>query len=228
MPSLTVALEPGKTVHVKLVKANYVTQEFDYTVPSSAATVTKTMYLEKGTLNYTTTPTGATIKVYKAIYGKSCVASKGELVTSYTTPGTVDLIPGRYCIVISKAGYTDWNGEVTITAGKTVSGTVTLTLQKGTLSVATTPTGATVKVGTETKTAPCNFSLAPGTYTVTVSKPDYDTITDSVTINAGETTTKSYTLTLSKVTITFETKKEDGSTLTGVEVYIDGVSKGVT
>jgi len=47
MPSLTVSLEPGKTVHVKLVKEGYRTLEFDYTVPNTAATVTKTLVAKK-------------------------------------------------------------------------------------------------------------------------------------------------------------------------------------
>jgi len=47
MPSLTVELEPGKTVHVKLVKEGYRTLEFDYTVPNTAATVTKTLVAKK-------------------------------------------------------------------------------------------------------------------------------------------------------------------------------------
>lgn len=143
--SLPVDLEPGKRVHVKLVKAGYAPQEFYYTVPASAATVTKTMYHETGTL-----------------------------------------------------------------------------------SVTTTPTSATIKIGTETRTSPCIFTLAPGTYTVTISKAGYDTITDSVTITSGATTVKSYTLTLLNVTITFDTKDEAGAKLTGVDVIIDGVKRGST
>lgn len=47
MPSLTLSLEPGKTVHVKLVKEGYRTVEFDYTVPNTDATVTKTLVAKK-------------------------------------------------------------------------------------------------------------------------------------------------------------------------------------
>ena len=75
---------------------------------------------------------------------------------------------------------------------------------EGTLSVTTSPTGASIMVDGVTKTSPCNFSLAHGTYTVTITKVGYDTITDTVTITAGATTTKNYTLTLSKKVITFE------------------------
>ena len=45
MPSLAVDLVPGELVRVKLVMAGYITQEFDYTVPATPETVTKTMIL---------------------------------------------------------------------------------------------------------------------------------------------------------------------------------------
>ena len=215
MPSLNVELEPGKTVHVKLVKSAYITQEFDYTVPSSPATVTKTMVLEMGILSVTTTPTGATVKVVGGETKKS--------------PCTFSLAPKLHTVEVSKPGYDTITDTVSIIAGVTISRSYTLTLSKGTLSVSTTPTGATVKVGTETKTSPCNFTLASGTYTVTVSKTGYDTFTDTgVVIAAGETTTKSYILTPSKLTITFKTLKEDTTELTGVSVYIDGALEGTT
>ena len=53
MPSLTIELEPGKTVHVKLVKEGYRTVEFDYTVPNTATTVTKTLVAKKPDFRFT-------------------------------------------------------------------------------------------------------------------------------------------------------------------------------
>jgi cytochrome c biogenesis protein CcdA len=287
--SLPVDLTPGETITVKLVKSGYVTQEFSYTVPTAAATVTKTMVLETGTLSVTTTPTGATVAVGLNAKASPCTfsltpgthtvtiskagyetrtesvtitagvtttksytltSSKGTLsitttptgakvtvtspegftpgVSCLATPCTFELFPGTYAVKVEKAGYETITDSVTITSGVTTSKSYTLTPSKGTLSVTTSPTGATVKVGAETKTAPCNFSLAPGTHTVTVSKTGYDTITDTVTITAGLTTTKSYTLTLSGVTITFKTLKEDTTELTGTSVYINDVLKGTT
>ena len=322
--TLSLNLEPGKAVAVKLLKAGYLTETFQYTVPSAAATVTKTMLVElyeakiiSATLNKASYAPGETItltgsvkntgnvltdiigKIYlDGVLGltknltnvavgatttvsgtapaplpgshviKITVEPKGKTITDTrelpftvvaptgtlsvtTTPtgakaGVVPLgggpgisciatpctfpplAPGDYTLTVEKAGYETITDTVTIIAGVTTTKSYTLTPSKGTLSITTSPTGATVKVGTETKTSPCNFSLAPGTYIVTVSKSGYDTITDSITITAGETTTKSYTLTRSEVTITFDTKKEDGTTLTGVDVWIDGTKRGVT
>ena len=75
---------------------------------------------------------------------------------------------------------------------------------EGTLSITTSPMGASIMVDGVTKTSPCIFSLAQEIYTVTITKAGYDTIMDNVNIIAGATTTKSYTLTLSKKIITFE------------------------
>jgi cytochrome c biogenesis protein CcdA len=287
--SLPVDLTPGETITVKLVKSGYITQEVSYTVPSAAATVTKTMYLEKGRLSVATTPTAATVKVdgetrtspaefillpgtytveiskpgYETITDSVTIVVDKAVIKSYTltpslgalsitttptgakvtvvspegfvprvscpaTPCTFELLPGNYAVKVEKTGYDTITDSVTITLGVTTSKSYTLTPSKGTLSVTTTPTGASIKVGAETKTSPCNFTLAPGTYTVTISKTGYDTITDTVTITAGLTTTKSYTLTLSGVTITFKTLKKDTTELTGTSVYINDVLKGVT
>lgn len=167
-----------------------------------------------GTLSVSTSPTSATVKVG---------------TETKTSPCNFTLAPGTHTVTISKSGYEPRTESVNIISGATTTKSYTLTPTPGTLAVTTTPTGASVKVGTETKTSPCTFSLAPGTYTVTVSKSGYDTKTDTgVTITSGATTTKSYTLVLSEVTITFDTKKEDGTTLTGVEVFVDGVKKGTT
>jgi hypothetical protein len=50
MPSLAVGLVPGELVRVKLVMGGYITQEFDYTVPATPETVTKTMILVVGVI----------------------------------------------------------------------------------------------------------------------------------------------------------------------------------
>ncbi|MCK4501318.1 PEGA domain-containing protein [Candidatus Babeliales bacterium] len=205
---------------VKLVKEGYITQEFSYIVPTAPATVTKTMILAIGTLSVTTTPTGAKVSVYPigGGLGVGCTA----------TPCTFALASKDYTVKVEKTGYETITEVVTIVAGETVAKSYTLTPSPGILSVTTSPTGASVTVGTETRTSPCNFTLAPGIYIVVVSKLGYDMITNTVTITAGVTTTKSYTLALSEVTVTFVAKKEDGSELTGTSVYIDGVLKGTT
>ena len=361
--SLPVDLTPGDAVTVKLVKSGYATQEFSYTVPTAAATVTKTMVSEMGTLSVTSTPTGATVIVgtetkispcnftlapgthavtvsktgYDTIAdtveitaGKTITKSYTltptltppcdsygdvdddgyvtqsdvDLIRSYifsgwgavkdkvsisesefihradvdgngyinmgdvgsvlgyiggsidtfpvcakgalnvttipaganvkvgtetkTSPCTFTLASGTHTVTITKTGYTTKTDTVVITAGVTTSKNYTLTPIHGTLSVTTIPTSATVKVGIDAKISPCNFTLAPGTHAVTVSKTGYETQTESVTITSGVTTTKSYTLIPSKAVITFKTLKEDTTELTGVSVYINGVLKGTT
>lgn len=98
--------------------------------------------------------------------------------------------------------------------------------ETGVLAITTTPAGATIKVtrnGTlYEELSPLWTELPPGTYTVEVSKAGYETITDTVTITAGITTTKSYTLTAETVATTF------ASIPTGAKIYIDDVLTGTT
>lgn len=248
--SLKIDLEPGKVVKVKLVKPGFLTQEWDYTVPSAAGTVTKTMVAERYEvsvnrleLDKSTVAPGEAYEIYIGAKNTGNVPTRMGMKTYYPInqsktsesagPGAVgSMIADTYTLTAPSTPGTYTIKLETYPVGKAVTGTREITLTvvspKGTLSVTTSPSSATVKVGTETKTSPCNFTLAPGSHTVTISKPGYDPITDTITITAGATTTKSYTLTRSKITITFVTKKEDGTTLTGVEVWINGAKKGVT
>ena len=80
MPSLTVELEPGKTVHVKLVKEGYRTVEFDYTVPNTAATVTKTLEAKRADFKIISiSPTSITdAHPGDSIYLKATVKNVGD------------------------------------------------------------------------------------------------------------------------------------------------------
>ena len=214
-------LAPG-TYTVTISKTGYDTITDSVTITSGVTTSKSyTLTPSKGTLSVTTSPTGASVKVVS----ETSPTAAGETKTS---PCTFSLAPGTYAVTITKTHYDTITDIVTITSGVTTTRSYKLTPTPGTLAITTMPTGATVKLGAETKTSPCNFTLASGAYTVTVSKSGYDTITDSITITAGETTTKSYTLARSEVTITFKTLKEDTTELTGVDVWIDGVKKGTT
>ena len=280
--SLPVDLTPGEAVTVKLVKSGYTTQEFPYTVPTAAATVTKTMVavvdVRSKFWDITGYPgpfdAGKDSTIFKNVPG-NCGTTRGIVNIAVAELNPSGIVIHEFCrksvtlsvgskkginanqkggscslagmeigwISINKPAGTYYYGIKTwgesesepsyppigTTTANASSMKVTVKEAKGTLSVTTTPAGATVKVGTETKTSPCFFFLAPGTYTVTITKSGYDTITDmGVVVVAGETTTKSYLLTLSEVTITFKALKEDTTELTGTSVYINGVLKGTT
>jgi len=203
----TFTLSPGD-YNVKVEKPWYETITGVVTIVSGQ-TVTKsyTLVLAQGTLSVTTTPTSAGATV--AISG---------ITGTFTIPFTKDLAPGTYTLTITKTGYVTQTPSVTITAGTTTTRSYTLVLAQGTLSVTTTPTGASVDInvsGGITRTTPFTETLNVGTYNLLISKPTYDDISDTVTIVAGTTSAKMYTLVKAAVTVTI-------SANVPASVYING------
>ena len=201
MPSLTVELEPGKTVHVKLVKEGYRTLEFDYTVPNTAATVTKTLVAEKPELKI--------INVYYSLNG-------GSTWTEVSREGTTNIPTGskpkfkvrirneegtsnRRCVWLKK-GY----GCATVNIGVIGSDKV-LNYQDTEDIIFDATTGIEPNQ---------NYSLhvkAERWLPSCPSDDEFDFNNVSLTIE-----------------VTFVTKDEQGNELRGVDVYIDGIKKGTT
>lgn len=65
-------------------------------------------------------------------------------------------------------------------------------------------------------TTPYTVELAPGTYTITVSKAGYVTQTRSVTLTAGQTKTEAFTLAVQPAVLTV-TSDPDGADVTVVK-----------
>ena len=244
MPSLTVELNPNTTYKIRLEAAGYETLEFAYTTGTTATTVTKTLSELKAIFKFTSfsiSPTtvapGESTTATMGIKNIGSLASAGKAL--FYLNGTK--LPDQLLPSISPGATTTANIKINIPTGTapktyilkaelyptgqtvpTDSRTATLTvkgLATGTLSVSTTPTGASVKVGTETKTSPCTFSLPPGTYTITITKTGYETITDSVYIRADRTEYRNYTLVKKTVKVTF-------SANVSAKLYVDGILKG--
>jgi len=179
MPSLTVELEPGKTVHVKLVKEGYLTQEFDYLVPSAPATVTKTMIAKV-----------CRATIISASLNKTTFDPRESIRLAYTVKNTGNIttdIVVRYGIGTPQFPRTYRN----------------------------TPPGGSVS---ETVGLPA--PSAPGSYKVVITAWACEKETDRKELP--------FTVRTPMVAITFDTRKEDGTVLTGVEVWIDGEKKGTT
>ena len=244
MPSLTVELNPNTTYKIRLEAVGYETLEFDYTTGTTATTVTKTLSELKAIFNFisfsispTTVAPGESTTATMGIKNIGTLASAGKVL--FYLNGTK--LPDQFLPSISPGATITANIKINIppgTAPKTYTikaevyptghtlptdtRTATLIvkgLATGTLSVSTTPTGAFVKVGTETKTSPCTFSLTPGTHTITITKTGYETITDSAYIRADRTVNKSYTLVKKTVKVTF-------SANVAAKLYVDGDFKG--
>ena len=179
MPSLTVNLEPGKTVHVKLVKEGYLPLEFDYKVPSVRDVVTKTMVavvcraaITSASLNKTTFEPRETIKLAYIVKNTGNITTDIVIRYGINTPG-----PSRTCHGVPPGG--------------SVSGTVGF-----------------------------DAPSTPGSYRMVITVEACGKETDRKELP--------FTVKIPRVAITFDTRKEDGTVLTGVEVWIDGEKKGTT
>jgi len=129
------------------------------------------------TLTINTVPTACNV----TIVGTGSKTSTGGSATFS------NLALGTYTVIVSKTGYYTSTTGVTITDDRTV--TVSLQIIKYDLLVQTIPGGCTVTlsgVGTETSdetTGQVVFEeLLPGTYALTVSKFQFNTLTQTITI----------------------------------------------
>jgi hypothetical protein len=154
---------------------------------------------------------------------------------------TIPLSPGVHTIRLQKPGYYDYPEQITITAGQTYSDSP---VQKpylqsdgyGDLRVQSIPPGATVRVrnnymGTTYSGDPVYVTqLPPGTYTVTLSMPDYQPFTEDAVVRAGII----HDITATMVPVAPGPAPDStgqirvGSIPAGAMIYLDNGLKGVT
>jgi len=128
-----------------------------------------------GFMSVSSIPSGATILL--------------DGVAKGTTPGTISGIePGVHALMLEKEGYTPYERDVSISAGRPTTVTATLTKTRGSLRIQTTPSGADVLFnGTAIGATPLVVNdLMPGTYAVSLSRPGYETANRTVTVTAGK------------------------------------------
>jgi plastocyanin len=190
---------PPNSVNIKISKQGY----GDWTnliylyagqTTNVTASLQATAVVEKATLSVTSTPSGATVTNINTGY-----------VYCQTTPCNVQVaVPANSVnIKVSKSGYGDWTNLIYLYAGQTTNVTATLSATastQATLSVTSTPTGATVTnidtgfvYCTSTPCAP-QISVPPNSINIKVSKTGYSDWTNLVYIYAGRTTDVTATL----------------------------------
>ena len=135
--------------------------------------------------------------------GKQVASTTSGLLGAYTITG---LPPASYSISVNLAGYKTGTGTAIVTSNNTTTFNINLVPLNGSLSgtvkdavTGNTLTGATVTVlqgSTVIKTGTSGTlgaftitDLAPGNYTVTTAFTNYQTLSSSVTIVSGQTTT---------------------------------------
>jgi HSP20 family molecular chaperone IbpA len=99
------------------------------------------------------------------------------------------IAPGTYSYTVSKTGYNDATGSVTVSS-QDVTESVTLTAPTYKVTFSVNVTGATVTLNGTTNSAG-NYiftGIAPGTYSYTISKTGYNDATGSVTVSSQDVT----------------------------------------
>ncbi|KQC03989.1 MAG: hypothetical protein APR53_04245 [Methanoculleus sp. SDB] len=188
----------------KLISAGQTaTFSFDF-IPSAGALYYFTYVVEGDYTGYSPTDQSDWIIGALPFTGSIAVSSIPPGASIYlddeykgTTPTILtNILQDTYAIRLTKSGYKDYIGTVTVVAGETAIVSETLIPTTGTISVASVPTGADVYLDTVYKgITPMKMAgLLPDDYTVTIAKSGYHEYTETVTLGAGQTITISPTL----------------------------------
>jgi eukaryotic-like serine/threonine-protein kinase len=132
-----------------------------------------------GQLNVSSTPEGAQVSV------------DGRNDPSWATPyNMAGLTPGQHTIVVTKPGYSSETRNVEVGSGSKSFLVVQLGQLSATLSVASTPAGASIIMdGKDTgRVSPAQFSVdKPGSHSFTFKKQGYLEVNTTATLQAGQT-----------------------------------------
>lgn len=196
--------------------------------------------------DYGTTVVNANLEPDSPAFGYLDITSFGaDIYVDGVGQGNGDqkmpLSPGIHTLLLRKAGYYDHEEAFAIAADSTTTLAPGMTPRPqsspaGDLQVQSIPPGAAVTVdgdykGTTYTGDPVYVTrLSPGSYTVSISMPDYQTYTETVVIGAGAVKAITATMvpatpgpspdTTGQVTV--------GSTPSGASVYLDNKYRGVT
>ena len=161
---------------------------------------------------------GSTVQVYMALspvtptagslYAASMPLSAEIFIDNIdqnlTTPAMItSLTPGSHTVKLTRTGYQDWTGTVTITAGTTqyINPTLPPLTTTGSLEITTVPAGARVYLdgADQQKATPATITnLTAGSHPYKLVLPGYTDATGNVMIEVGKTTLLTLTLSLKK------------------------------
>jgi hypothetical protein len=182
-----------------------------------------TPVISSGTLSVSSNPSGAAVYV-------------DNIYRGVTSTSVGNLAPGQHSVRLSKAGYQDWTGSVSISPGAITYLNPTLIVDQqpiyGTASITTIPSGAQVYangqyVGTTPSNGPLYFTqVIPGTYSMLLSKAGYQDYTANVQVQAGQN--YDYRVTLTPVSNPTTGSIAISSSPSGAEVYLNNAFKGLS
>jgi len=212
---------PGHTISVS--KSGYQTWNQYYSGnPATGQTIdvfaALTPVAQTGTIFVNSNPSGA-----------SAVLDNGY--DQVTTPGSFYTVTtGTHNVQVTKSGYQPYSTNVQVTSGQTsnVYATLVANQQIGSISVSSNPVGASIYVDTiyQGLTNQIVSSLAVGPHTVTLKKSGYKDYSQTATVNNGQITYLSITLTPLSSPTTGDL--DVSSTPSGASVYLNGAYEGET
>ncbi|MHC9539176.1 MAG: carboxypeptidase regulatory-like domain-containing protein [Vulcanimicrobiota bacterium] len=203
---------PVGTQTITVSKSGFQTYTSTLQVSSTGADTEYTVYLPVDTTTVGTVQGTVTDQTTSAKLSGVTV-SIGTLTTTTDANGayTIQNVPaGTQTIAATKTGYTAVSSSVSVTAGQTTTknismspGTAQVGTVQGTVTDQTTSaklSGVSVAIGTLTATTDANGAytiqnVPAGTQTITATKTGYTAVSSSVSVTAGQTTTKNISMT---------------------------------
>ncbi|NJE00336.1 PEGA domain-containing protein [Thermococcus sp. JdF3] len=164
---------PAGTYTVSASLAGYGGVVKNVTVPANGSvSLNLTLSPLPAELNVATVPPGAEVRVGN----RTC-----------TSPCSLNLTAGVYNVSASLRGYLPNSTLVLLSPGDLRNISLRL-VRRPILRILTSPAGATVTVGEKRCVTPCNISLIPGNYSVTVEKEGYEKVFLMVSLHVGDVT----------------------------------------
>ena len=182
---------------------------------TAAVSVTLTPVATTGSISFTSVPSGANIYI-------------DNIIQTPKTPATITGVSaGSHSYTLRLTGYNNATGTVTVVAGQTATVSVTLVSTQGSISFASSPSGADIYIDNilQTPKTPATITnLQAGSYTYILRLNGYNDATGTVTVIAGQTATISITLTPVATTgsISFTSTPPDA------DIYLDGTLVAMT
>lgn len=174
---------------------------------------------EKTSLDVTLSPLYGEVKITTLADAELYIDNAKVGAGSYTGR----LNEGVYTIDARKPKYTTDSQKIQIAIGESKTIALSPKAQTGTIEIESTPIDAVITLNGENKgTTPATLrNLLVGEYDLTISLPNYASVTKKITISEGKTQQLNETLSNGRaVTI--------NSTPIGVNLFIDGVARGKT